>query len=314
MFLRRLGHALARDAIDDVGAMMAFYAILAVFPLLFFVVTVAALVAPASTIAEATKLGLEAAPSSVRSLLESQVDSLIQHARAGFAFGSVVFAVWGASRGASGMMHSLNQVFGTEETRPWLHRQAIAIALTVCLAGLLLLALGLVFVGPMLGHLIANQLGLGNLFAIAFALSRWLIAALLVLIVWAVAFRFLPDTHAPIRIFTPGAFVGVVLWLAISRLFGLYLDHVASYASIYGALGSAIILLTWLWLSSMSMLLAAEINAVLATSARPLLRLQGKGARHVYDSMDRRHRSRGSSAWRRWILFSSVGAARKRCV
>jgi membrane protein len=263
-FLRRLGHSLARDAIDDVGAMMAYYAILAVFPMLLFVVTMAALVVPATTIAEATRFALEAVPSSARSLIESQVHSLTQHARAGFALGSVVFAVWGASRGASGLMHSLNRLFGKVETRSWLHRQAIAITLTVGLAALLLIALGVLVVGPIIGHVVANRLGLGSLFDVGWTVSRWLVAALLVMVVWALAFRFLPDTHEPIRIFTPGAFAGVVLWLVISRLFGLYLEHFTSYTSIYGALGSAIILLTWLWLSSMSLLFAAEVNAVLA--------------------------------------------------
>jgi uncharacterized BrkB/YihY/UPF0761 family membrane protein len=60
----------------------------------------------------------------------AQVDS-VTHARAGFAFGTVVFAVWGASRGAAGLMLALNRLFGRVETRSWLHRQAIAIALTV---------------------------------------------------------------------------------------------------------------------------------------------------------------------------------------
>src|SRR5512135_3074954 len=67
-FLRKVGHAIARDAIDDVGAMMAFYAILAVFPMLFFVVALAALVLPAHTIAEGAGLALDAAPSTTRDL------------------------------------------------------------------------------------------------------------------------------------------------------------------------------------------------------------------------------------------------------
>lgn len=74
-------------------------------------------------------------------------------------------------------------------------------------------------------------------------------AGLLVMVVWALAYRFLPDTDAPFRIFTPGAVVSVGLWLGISRLFALYLDHVGSYTSIYGALGGAVTVLTWLWRS-----------------------------------------------------------------
>jgi membrane protein len=262
--LRKLGHAVARDAIDDVGAMIAFYAILAVFPMLFFVVTLAALVLPAHTIAESAALALGGAPSTTRDLFASQIDAVISHARPGFAFGTMMFAVWGASRGASALMVALNRLFGKVETRSWLRRQAIAIALTLGVAVLLLIALGLLVAGPLLGRVIGDRLGLGSAFAIGWAVGRWMLAGLVVMVVWALAYRFLPDTDAPLRIFTPGAVVSVGLWLAMSRLIGLYYDHLGSFTFIYGALGSAVIFLTWLWLSGMSLLLGAEINEVRA--------------------------------------------------
>ena len=84
------------------------------------------------------------------------------------------------------------------------------------------------------------------------------------MVVWAVLYKFLPNTDAPFRIFTPGAVVGVLLWLGISALFGVYLDHFDSYEATYGALGAAIIFLTWLWLSNIALLFGAEVNDVLA--------------------------------------------------
>ncbi|HET9990051.1 MAG TPA: YihY/virulence factor BrkB family protein [Kofleriaceae bacterium] len=263
-FLRKLGRAVVRDAIDDVGAMMAYYAILAIFPMLLCVVTLAVLVLPTHTIVEGASLALGAAPSDVRSLVTDQVARMAHTAGAGFALGTVLFAVWGASRGASGLVLALDRVFGRTETRSWLRRQAIAIALTIGVAVLLVIALGLLVAGPAIGHVVANRFGFGGVFQLVWSVGRWVGAGMLVMVVWALAYRFLPDTDAPLRIFTPGAFVGIVLWLAISRLFGLYLDQLASYVSIYGALGSAVIFLTWLWLSSIAMLLGAEINAVLA--------------------------------------------------
>lgn len=165
-------------------------------------------------------------------------------------------------------MFALNRLFRRVETRSWLRRQAITLAVTVGVAALLMIALGLLVVGPLIGGVAANRLGLGSVFEIGWTVGRWIAAALLVMVVWALVFRFLPDTNAPLRIFTPGALVSVVLWLLISRLFGLYLDRFASFSSIYGALASAVILLSWLWLSSMALLFAAEINAVLADLRR----------------------------------------------
>jgi membrane protein len=84
------------------------------------------------------------------------------------------------------------------------------------------------------------------------------------MIVWAVIYKFLPDTDAPFRVFTPGAVIGVIIWLGISALFGVYLAHFNSYETTYGALGGAIIFLLWLWLSGIALLIGAEINDVLA--------------------------------------------------
>jgi membrane protein len=262
--VRKLGHALVRDAIDDVGAMMAYYAILAVFPMLLFVVTLAVLLLPPYVIDKGIRLALEGTPGGARSLFASQVTSLTQHARAGWAFGTVIVAVWSASRGASGLMFALNRLFGKSEKRSWLHRQAIAIALTVGLAVLVVMALALLVAGPMIGRVVADQFGLGEAFDIGWGLGRWVAAGFLVMLVWALAYRFLPDTDAPFRIFTPGAVLSVILWLVISELFWRYLAQLTSYGAIYGAFGSAVILLTWLWLSAMSLLFAAEINEVLA--------------------------------------------------
>jgi membrane protein len=264
VIVRKLGHAVVRDAIDDVGAMMAYYAILAVFPMLLFVVTLAVLVLPASVLDDGVRFALASVPGGARPLITAQVTSLTENARAGWAFGTVIVAIWSASRGASGLMLALNDLFKKVETRSWLRRQAIAVTLTVGLAVLVVTALALLVAGPMLGRLVANWLGLGELFEVAWLVGRWFAAAFLVMVVWALAYRFLPDTDAPFRIFTPGALVSVVLWLAISQLFWRYLAELASYGAMYGAFGSAVLLLTWLWLSSMSLLLAAEINEVIA--------------------------------------------------
>ena len=61
----------------------------------------------------------------------------------------------------------------------------------------------------------------------------------------------------------PGAVVGVLLWLGVSRLFGLYVDVAGNYDRMYGTLGGVIVFLVWLWLSSMALLVGAEVNQVL---------------------------------------------------
>jgi membrane protein len=263
-FFVHLYHELANDNIVDIGAMMAYYAILALFPMLLFVVTLAMLVLPDETVMQGLAMATRAMPAAPREVITTQVESLMKQAHVGFAIGTFVFALWGASRGASSLMGALDAMFNKRETRPWWKRQVIAIAVTACVAIVAVLALGLLVVGPVAGHWLADRFGLGGQFDLVWGIVRWVGAGLLVMVVWAVAYKFLPDTDAPFRIFTPGAIVGVLLWLGISYGFGVYLGYVNSYTTTYGALGGGIIFLTWLWLSSIALLFGAEINDVLA--------------------------------------------------
>jgi len=263
-FFVHLYHELVNDNIVDIGAMMAYYAILALFPMLLFVVTLAMLVLPDETVMQGLAMATSAMPAAPREVITTQVESLMKQAHAGFAIGTFVFALWGASRGASSLMSALDAMFNKRETRPWWKRQVIAIAVTACVAIVAVLALGLLVVGPIAGHWLADRFGLGGQFDLLWGIVRWVGAGLLVMVVWAVAYKFLPNTDAPFRIFTPGAIVGVLLWLGISYGFGLYLGYVNTYTTTYGALGGGIIFLTWLWLSSIALLFGAEINDVLA--------------------------------------------------
>ena len=263
-FVKQLFGAVWNDNIIDVGAMMAYYAVLALFPMVVFVVTIALLVIDPTTVHQGVLMVTEAMPESTRVFISNQVTKLIDTADAGFAIGSAAFALWGASRGAAAMSCALNTIYNKKESRGFFKRQGIAIAVTLAVALMMVLALGLLVVGPIAGHYVADRFGLGEAFDTAWGIGRWVGAGILVMIVWAILFKFLPDTNAPFRVFTPGAFVGVVAWLGISALFGLYLSHFDSYEATYGALGGAIIFLTWLWLSNIAILFGAEFNDVLA--------------------------------------------------
>lgn len=268
-FAKTFAHEFLNDSVPDVGAMMAYYAVMALFPMLIFVLSIALLVIPDDTVRQGLQMATETLPPSVRDVLASRVNDLLRASGAGFAVLGAALALWGASRGAASMMTALNTIFDKKETRSWIRRQLIAIAVTLVVAILAVIALALLVVGPIAGGWVARQIGLEGAFAVLWDIGRWVGAGLLIMVVWAICYKFLPNTDAPFRIFTPGAVGGVVLWLGISYLFGLYLGHFNSYEATYGALGGAIIFLTWLWLSNIALLIGAEINDVRADLAAP---------------------------------------------
>ena len=247
-FLKQLGKECLDDDIFDVAARMSYYAIFALFPMLVFVITLGLLVVPADLLQEAVATATAAAPAEVRATIAEQVTRMQNAAGAGFAIGSALLALWGASRGAAALGNALDRVYNKKETRPWWKRQLIAIGITAGVAVLIIAAVGLLAIGPVAGY----------------PLVRWVGAGFLMMLVWAILYKVLPDTDAPFRIFTPGAITGVILWVVMSQGFAVYLDNFGNYEATYGALAGVIIFLLWLWLSNLTILFGAEINDVLA--------------------------------------------------
>jgi membrane protein len=244
--------------------MMAYYAVMSLFPMIVFVGSLALLVVPDTTVMVGVHMAGEALPPGVRPILVDRVQALIQANSAGFAIGGGLVALWGASRGASALSTALGTIYTKPETRSWVRRQLIAVAATLVIAVLVIAALSLLVVGPWIGHWAIDRFGLGATFDTWWRIGRWIGAGVLVMFVWALAYKWLPNTEAPFHVFTPGAIVGVLAWLGMSALFGLYLQHFNSFETTYGTLGGAIIFLLWLWLSNIMILAGAEINDVLA--------------------------------------------------
>ncbi|KAB2909176.1 MAG: YihY/virulence factor BrkB family protein [Kofleriaceae bacterium] len=261
---RELWREWEADRLTDVAAMMTYYAIFAMFPMLVFVVTIALIVVPAEWIGVGVDMMVATVPAEVGTLLRDQVGRMQSAAGAGFAIGSALLALWGASRGAAALIVALDDVFEKKETRSWWRRQATAIATTLAVALLLVAAMALLTLGPAAGHAVADRVGWGSGFELVWGVSRWLLAAFLVMLTWAILYKWLPDTDAPFRIFTPGAIVGVILWFLVTQGFGFYLDRFASYEKTYGSIASVIVFLFWIWLSNLALLIGAEINDVLA--------------------------------------------------
>ena len=268
-FFKQLVTAIINDNITDSAAMMAYYAVMALFPMIVFVGSLALLVLPEATIMQGVNMAGEALPPSVRGMLVDRVHGLIAANSAGFAIVGAIVALWGASRGAAGLTTALGTIYTKPETRSWVHRQLLAVGMTIAIAVLVVLALSLLVIGPTVGHWVTDRFGLGETFDQVWSIGRWVGAGVLVMFVWALVYKYLPNTDAPFHIFTPGAVIGVLAWLGLSALFGLYLQHFNSYEATYGALGGAIIFLLWLWLTNIVLLVGAEINDVIADLRAP---------------------------------------------
>jgi len=173
-------------------------------------------------------------------------------------------AVWAASGAMGSVIKAVNRAYGRRETRPFWKVRGIAILL-VCLFGLTIVALAVlvVFGGP-LGTAIADKAHLGGTFIWLWAILRWPIAFVAVLLLFAFVYTFAPNKEQRTwKWVTSGSIVAAVLWLALSGLFTLYVTFAGSYSKTYGSLAAGVILLLWLNYTAWAILFGAELNSEL---------------------------------------------------
>jgi membrane protein len=235
--------------------------LLSLFPMLLAVISVYGLVADPSTVEHQLAQLARILPPDVRLLLEQQLHDIVMASPQRLGLGaaaSMLGALWAASKAVTYLFMSLNVAYGERETRHPIRLKATAVAFTVGFVLFVVTAIGLVAVLPA----IAGMLGLGPHIETLINLARWPVLALAGMFGLAVIYRFGPDRRdAKWRWVSPGAAFATGAWLLLSALFSFYVSSFGRFNETYGALGTAIVLMLWLFLTCFLALLGAVINA-----------------------------------------------------
>lgn len=252
------------DEIFGRAAQLSYYFLLALFPLLLFLINILGHFAQQGTMFRERLLLYLAAlmPASAFTLVHTTLDEISLSRGTGKLSFGLLAALWAASNGMGAISTTLNIAYGVRERRAWWKVRLISIFLTVALAILILAALAIILYGGNIGEGMANRYGFGSLFTIVWTIVQWPIALLFVLTTFNLIYNFAPNIpwHARHWI-TPGAFVGVALWLAASFGFRVYLGYFDSYSVTYGSLGALIVLMLWFYLTGVAILIGGEVNS-----------------------------------------------------
>ena len=177
------------------------------------------------------------------------------------AIGGVV-ALWTASGVANAVMRALNRVHDTKESRGFLRQRFVGLTMVLVAVVAFVLVFGLLILGPQLSGWIGDLVGAEGAVRWAWLLGQWPILVVGLLVAFGTVLFLGPDVeHRRWTFLSFGAGLAVALWLAASGGFAVYLAFFGSYNKTWGSLAAVIIMLTWLWLSSLALLFAAEVNA-----------------------------------------------------
>ena len=256
----RVFHDISENRIVTVAAGVTFYVLLAIFP------ATAALVAGYGLFADVAEINRHLAslhgllPAGAVDIVGDQVKRIAE-TRDGTlgltALTGIVLSLWSANGGMKSVFDALNIVYEEREKRGFLRLTLTSLACTAGALVFLLLALGAVVVLPVL----FDTVGL-SADAWYVALLRWPALLVAVLLGLAALYRYGPSRDAPRwRWVTWGSALAAVLWLGGSALFSWYVANFGTYNKTYGSLGAVIGFMTWIWISTIIVLLGAEVNA-----------------------------------------------------
>ncbi|KOT57687.1 MULTISPECIES: YihY/virulence factor BrkB family protein [Streptomyces] len=264
--LRRTGKEFVDDELPDRAAALTYYGVLSLFPALLLLVSTLGVIGQSATDAILGNLQ-QITPGAARDIVSGAVRQL----RDGPGTGSVLAvlgllgALWSASSYIAAFIRTANAVYDLPEGRPAWKTLPLRLGVTVALMVLLAASAVIVVFTGTLARQAGRGLGIGDTGLAVWSVAKWPVLVLLVVLMITILYRATPNVRSPgLRWLTPGSFLAVVLWLAASAGFALYVANFGSYNKTYGTLAGVIVFLVWLWLSNLAVLLGLEFDAELA--------------------------------------------------
>ena len=263
-------HGIQEDDLFGRASELAYNFLLALFPLLLFMLTLFGLFASRSNELQSSLLSYFAdfLPPSAFQLLKAITIEMAANATSGKLTFGIILTLWFASGGMSSMISTLDAVYHVRESRGWLWGRVIALGLTIAILTLLMTSLFIVLVGGHFSDWIAIKLHLTSIILIVWKVLQWVSVVLFLTLSFSLIYYFGPSLEQRRwHWMTPGSIFGAFLWLVASAGLRVYLHFFNTYTATYGSLAAIMILLVWLYVTGLSFLIGGKINAQIERAA-----------------------------------------------
>jgi len=245
---------LGADDASHMAAGISYYGIFSLFPLLLGLIALLGMFLPSERVQEELfDFFRQNLPGSI-DLLERNIEDVI-HLRGALGILSLVGLFWAGSTVFGAVSRAVNRAWDVHQDRPFVKRKLRDLAMAMGIGLLFLLSLGGTAVFTILSRVDVTVLGAAVNFGGRFVAFFFSFAIFLSI------YKFLPNTKTFWRYVWPGALLAAILFEIAKGLFVFYLSHFADYESVYGSVGSVIVLLFWIYISAFILILGAEFSS-----------------------------------------------------
>src|SRR3954467_3659510 len=264
--LKRTVKEFQDDNLTDWAAALTYYSVMSLFPMLLVLVALLGLIGQESTIATATDSLRMAGLEDVAKNVQGPLDEIVRHkggAGALVGFG-LLAALWSASGWVGAFTRAMNAVYEVKEGRPFWKLRPLQVLITLVTVLLISLVLIAVVVSGPIAEAVGTAVGAGDTAVSVWSVAKWPVLLVVLMGMVAGLYYIAPNVRQPrLRWVTPGGIVAVVIWIAASAGFGIYVSNFNSYGKTYGTLGSVITFLVWMWLSNLALLFGGALDSEL---------------------------------------------------
>lgn len=265
MFLDQLIFRIGDDDIIPTGGQLTYFIVLSIFPFLILFLNILSftpLVSP-----DIIDGALEYLPQEAGNLLAGFIDDLVAGSGQGLLSLAAIGGIWSASAGVKPIITAINRAYDFEETRSYFKVKGLSILFTLALLGLLILVILTLVFGEIIGQRVFDLLNLGDQFLVIWNYVRFIIPISAMVIIFSLLYKFSPcvvdRSDIQFKYTLPGGLFATLGWILASALFSYYVNNFGNYSVTYGALGGIIVMLVWLYISSIIILVGGEFNATL---------------------------------------------------
>ena len=253
------------DSVTAIGAQLSYFLVLSIFPFLIFFLNILSY----TPIAREDVLHsiIVLLPLDTQRLIATLVIETINTSNQTLLSLSAITGIWAASKGIMALIRVLNKAYDVEETRSYLELRGLAVLFTIALLVLLVIVLLTLVFGEVLGNKLFDFLGITQKFIIFWQYFRVIISLSFMVLIFALLYRYIPSIRngrkVNLKHAMPGAIFASLGWIITSTIFSYYVNNFGNYGKTYGSLGGIIVLLIWLYISSIIVIIGGEINATL---------------------------------------------------
>jgi len=260
-FFITLGKKVHQDEVLPLAFELSHRLLLALFPFIIFLMSLVGFLN--LNYSDVMYILEDLFPYDMMEIVSGFVYDVVYTRRTGLLSTSLIIAIYSASSGFKAIIRGLNRAYNTRETRKFVHAWLIRASLVFVLAFAIISSILLLVFGDALYDLFLNRFGYNQFAALAFGLAGDLMLLAVLLFTIVFIYKFGSCKQLTICQVLPGALVTLIVWIAASQIFNIYISNFGALSLVYGSIAGVFVTMIWVNIISVIILVGAEINSLL---------------------------------------------------